>query len=424
MPGRENYVPRLVEAELDGMLAGLPAIAIEGAKGVGKTATALRRAATVYELDDEQQFELVSADPSQVLSAPPPVLIDEWQRVPSTWDQVRRAVDRGAEPGRFLYTGSASPRGLGTHSGAGRIVTLKMRPFCLLERFGSKPTVSLADLLAGNRPPIEGATDIGLADYTEEIVRSGFPGFRRLEGRLLRSQLDGYLDRVIDRDFEELGHSVRNPAGLRRWMRAYGAATSTTATYETIRDAATAGQGEKPARSTTLPYRDVLERLWILDPVPGWVPSQNKIAQLTTPPKHHLVDPALAARLLNLEVDDLLHRGGRKPRDGVSLGALFESLVTQTIRILAQACEARVGHLRTQGGRREVDLIVERRPSEVVALEVKLSGTVDDHDTRHLHWLKRQLGESLRDAAVITAGKYAYRRSDGVAVIPAALLGP
>lgn len=424
MAGGNVYLPRVADGELDELLAGLPAVAIEGAKGVGKTATALRRAKTAYELDDEQQFAVISADPKQVLSAPPPVLVDEWQRVPSTWDHVRRAVDRGAEPGRFLFTGSASPRGLGTHSGAGRIVTLKMRPLSLPERLDAEPVVSLAEFLSGDRPALEGTTDVGLSDYAEEIVRSGFPGIRKLSGRLLRSQLNGYLDRIIDRDFEELGHSVRNPAGLRRWMRAYGAATGTTVSYETIRDAATAGQSDKPARSTTLPYRDVLERLWILEPVPGWIPSRNKIAQLTTPPKHHLVDPALAARLADVEIDDLLGRGRRDPKDGVSLGKLFESLVTQTVRVLAQACESRVWHLRTQGGRREIDLIVERRQGEVVAFEVKLSGTVNDHDTRHLHWLKRQLGENLLDAAVITAGNYAYRRPDGIAVIPAALLGP
>ena len=420
------YFRRIVDDALDELVAGLPATAVEGAKGVGKTATALQRATTTYELDDDRQRTLIEADPSQILGSPPPVLIDEWQRVPDTWDQVRRAVDAGAEPGRFLLTGSASPRGLGTHSGAGRIVSLKMRPLSLPERLNQlSEGISLSGLLTGARPAIEGETEMGLGNYAEEILRSGFPGIRQLSGRLLRAQLNGYLERIVDRDFEQLGHSLRNPAGLRRWMTAYAAATATAASYEKIRDAATAGFSDKPARSTTIPYRDVLERLWVLEPLDAWIPTRNRIAQLSAPQKHHLVDPALAARLLEVDEGDLLkgrEPDPRFPHDGVLFGALFESLVTQSVRVLAQACEARVGHLRTQGGRHEVDLIIERELDRVVAFEVKLSGTVDDHDVRHLHWLRNQLGENLLDAAVITAGPHAFRRRDGIAVIPAALL--
>jgi predicted AAA+ superfamily ATPase len=356
-----------------------------------------------------------------------PVLIDEWQYVPEVWDLVRRAVDAGAAPGSFLLTGSSRPSERGAHSGAARILSIRMRPLALSERGLAQPTVSLAELLQGGRRPLSGACATRLEDYVEEIVASGFPGLRPLAARARRGHLDAYLRHIVGRDFEELGHSVRDPAGLRRWMTAYAAACSTTASFEAIRDAATGGHGEKPAKTTTVPYRDVLERLWVLDPVDAWLPTRNRLSRLSSPPKHQLADPALAARLLGVDAGALLEgrpTGPPVPRDGTLLGALFESLVTLSVRTYAQAAEASVKHLRTVAGRHEVDLIVERADGRVVAIEVKLARDVDDRDTRHLRWLAERIGDELLDAVVITTGAEAYRRPDGVAVVPAALLGP
>lgn len=233
-----------------------------------------------------------------MLTGNPPLLIDEWQRVPQVWDAVRRAVDRGSPPSNFLLTGSASPVAAPTHSGAGRIVTVRIRPLSLAERGLETPSVSLRHLLQGDRPEVEGKTDAGLGDYVDEIVRSGLPGLRSYSGRALRAQLEGNLNRIIDTDFQEQGLSVRRPETLKRWIAAYAAATAMTACYETIRDAATGGQNDKPSRSATQPWRDVLERLWILDPVPAWLPTHNYLNRLAQLPKHHLADPALAVRTL------------------------------------------------------------------------------------------------------------------------------
>jgi uncharacterized protein len=422
-----QYKARIIDAELDELMASLPALAVEGAKGVGKTVTASRRAETVHSLDDPQQRNIARGDPARLLDSHGTTLIDEWQYLPESWDLVRRAVDAGVPPGRFLLTGSMTPDKPGTHSGAGRIVSVRMRPLSLVEREGFTPSVSLSELLTGSRPPVVGHTDHRLEDYAKEILASGFPGLRGLHGRALRTQLDGYLARIVERDFPELGRSIRNPVALRRWMRAYAAASSTSASFEKIRDAASAGHSEKPAKSTTIPYRDALERLWILDPVEAWLPSRNRIARLSTPPKHQLADPALAARLLDVDLDGLLNvtaTGPPIPRDGTLLGALFESLVTLSVRVYAQAAEARVSHLRTAAGAHEVDLIIERTNGGVLAIEVKLTQTVDERDTRHLKWLADQIGDELLDAVVITTGQEAYRRPDGIAVIPAGLFGP
>jgi hypothetical protein len=303
-----------------------------------------------------------------------------------------------------------------------------MRPMTLVERGTGHPTVSLAGLLDGTQPVIAGETSVGLVDYVDEIVRSGFPAVRSLSDRVRRAQLQGYIDRVIDRDIPDLtGRVRRNPTALRRWLTAYAAATSTAAAYETIRDAATGGEGDKPAKTTTGPYRDALEALYILDPVPAWGPSNNHIAELGAAPKHHLVDPALVTALLGLGPDALLDGrdgGFAVPRDGTLLGALFESLVTLGLRVFAQAAEASVGHLRTHRGHHEIDVVVERPDHRVVAIEVKLGPVVHDDDVRHLHWLRTTIGDDLLDAVVVTTGPYAYRRPDGIAVVPAALLGP
>ncbi|HEY3484948.1 MAG TPA: DUF4143 domain-containing protein [Ilumatobacteraceae bacterium] len=290
------------------------------------------------------------------------------------------------------------------------------------------PSVSLAALLTGQRPAVTGDTDVDLERYVHEIVRSGFPAIRATSDRVRRAQLRGYVDPIIDRDFPDvMGRRVRNPAALRRWLIAYAAATATVASYERIRDAATSGEGDKPSKTTTQPYRDTLEALYVLDPVAAWLPTNNHINELARAPKHHLADPALAASLLGLGTGALLS-GDRGPlsmaRDGTFLGALFESLVTLSVRVFAQAAEATVGHLRTHRGDHEVDLIVERDDRKILAVESKLAATVDDDDVTHLRWLRDELGGDCLDAVVVSTGPYAYRRPDRIAVVPAALLGP
>jgi len=425
--GAPRYDPRLIDTELDELLPGLPAIALEGPRGVGKTSTGSRRARTTFLLDQPAVRELLAAAPEQLVDSKPPVLIDEWQLYPAVWDLVRRAIDADPSPGRFLLTGSAEPARRPTHSGAGRIVGLRMRPLALSERGLLPAAVSLRELLSGTSPLVSGHSHLTLSDYTQEIVRSGFPAIRRLEQRACRLALDSYLARILERDFAEQGHAVRRPNTLRNWLAAYAAATATNTSYESIRDAASPGYHETPAKTTVDLYREVLMQLWLLDPLPAWSPSRNNLSRLGAAPKHHLADPALAARLLGANHSSLLSNdvaGPPVPRNGTLLGALFESLVALSIRVLAQTCDATVSHLRTREGRHEIDLIVQRDDAKVVAFEVKLAGAVSDDDVQHLRWLQSKLGDDLLDAAVITTGQDAYRRRDGIAVIPAALVGP
>lgn len=422
-----EYRRRVIDDVLDEALPGLAAIALEGAKAVGKTATASRRATTVVSLADPRVRTSVAAHYDLVAELDPPVLIDEWQLEPQVWDRVRQAVDDDPTiGGRFLLAGSAGlAPGARIHSGAGRIVSLTMRPMSMAERGLEAPAVSLATLHRG-QASISGATRFGIRDYVEEILRSGFPGMRDLAPRDRDRQLDGYLARIVDRDMPENGMAVRRPSALSAWLRAYGAATASTTDYTKILNSATAGEKDKPAKSTIDGYREHLQRLFILDPVEAWIPSFAPLKRLTYSPKHHLVDPALAARLVGVGAAGLLLGEGAtvSPATGTWLGALFESLAAQSVRVYADALGARVGHLRTKSGDREVDIIVETNDTRCVAFEVKLSDTIHDADVRHLLWLREQLGDRLMDAVVLNTGPFAYRRPDGIAVVPLALLGP
>ena len=421
--GTGTYVWRVIDAELDAVFPPLPAILLDGPKGVGKTATAMQRCTTVRRLDVGAESAVMAADPGLIADDAPPVLIDEWQRVPAVWDAVRRIVDDDGSGGRFLLTGSPPARG--THSGAGRITTMRMRPLCLSERGIAATSVSFEDIIDGRCPAPTGNCALRLGDYVDEILSGGFPGMRHLSGRALELQLDSYLERIVDHDLPEAGFTVRRPAAVLAWMRAYAAATSTTASWETIRDAATSGVSNKPAKTTTIGYTELLKTLRILDPMDAWLPTRNRFTSLSSTGKHHLADPALAARLLKRTRAKLLHGDEGSivvPRDGSLLGDLFESLCALSVRTYAQAIGAAVYHLRTEKARHEIDFIVEH-DGGVLAIEAKLTAAVDDADVKHLRWLRDQLGDDFIDAVVLTTGPTAYRRADGIAVIPLGLLG-
>ncbi len=275
-----GYVRRIVDQELDDLFAELTALALDGPKAVGKTTTAEQRVAGVARLDSEAVRGPIAADPAILLRRPRPLLIDEWQKVPEVWDVVRRAVDDDPTGGQFLLTGSASPQdGAIQHSGAGRIGRLRMRPMTLSERGHVAPTVSLAALLRGHAD-VQGESGMTLPDYVEEIVASGFPGLRGLSRRARAFQLDSYLRNAVQRDVPEQGLAVRRPEAMMAWLRAYASASSSTASYSQILDAATPGHSDKPARATAESYRQVLASLWLLDPVPAWSPAGSSMTRL------------------------------------------------------------------------------------------------------------------------------------------------
>ncbi len=444
-----NHYKRIQDDTLRELLDVVPAVSLVGPRGVGKTTTAEQIANTSINLDIPATRSVVEADVDRFVDSPEPILVDEWQRLPQVWDIVRRAVDADDRPGRFILTGSAKPTNPPTHTGAGRIVMMRMRPMSLHERWAStrEPTVSLAKLLGGGSQgsqaglvKIVGETDVTLQDYMDEIVAGGFPGMRSRNGGKPPGQrkptsrrwpanlrLAAYCENIVDTEFGLEGVVVRNPAALHSLLVAYAAATSTTASLNTISEATSSISDSKPAKKTVLNYIDKLKQMWLVDPIDGWVPTRNTIKRLTQAPKHHLTDPALAAALLGADAE-LLSLGRAAGSSGLIdsklPSQLFESLIALNLRVYAQASGAKVFHCRTRAGEHEVDFIIERADRRVMAVEVKFKEVADEKDYRHLRWLKRELGDDLLDAVMVTTGSYAYRRpEDGIAVVPAALLG-
>ena len=407
---------------LDELLPQLPAILLDGPKAVGKTSTAVQRAKTIKRLDRQDERTLAAANPEWITQGQMPILLDEWQRLPEVWGNIKSAVDEDYSGGQYLLTGSLPSAE--THSGAGRITSIRMRPLSIAERELEKPTVSLKKLLEGSGN-IEGETALGLDEYASEMMRSGFPAIRTLSGRALRVAIDGYLERIIDADVREVGLSIRKPASLRAWITAYAAATATTASWETIRDAANSGSNEPPAKSTVIPYRDALTRLRILDELPAWAPSQNQFVKASLAAKHFLADTSLAMRLMNYDAESIqtATQFGKALYDSPLLGRMFEALAVQSIQSYAQASFAKLSHFRDVNGRREIDMIVEREDGKILAIEVKMTSTPEASDGKHLKWLKSEIGDRLIDSVVIHAGKFAFR-NEGIAYVPLALLGP
>ena len=423
---------RLIEPYLINLMKEFPAIAIDGLKGVGKTVSTKKIASTAYELDKPRDYEIIANIPETLLQVSSPVLIDEWQRVPSVWDFVRRAVDEGIGAGTFLLTGSISSTNTNIHSGAARIIRRKMYPLSLAERAIEIPTVSIAEMLETEKPfqaKVSGITGVSSKNYINEIVASGLPDFRSYTTQSRKIAIESYIDNILSHDFSQQGVRIRQPETLLRWLRAYSAAISTDAGYSEILDASTAGEGHKPAAKTTIAYREALENLWLLDELQPWIDGESFFSNLKLSPKHYLADPAFATFLLGLDENSLTGGAGWSPRAerfdekyGSIIGRLFESLVHLSLNTYVSVNNAKLYFAKTQRGEREIDFVIQK-DSRVIACEVKFSPVVDASDGKHLRWFMEKVGPDCCDAMIISTGSAAYRREDGIAVVPAALLG-
>ncbi len=409
---------RVVEPELDRLLSVAAAVLLAGPPATGKTTIARQRASVVVGLPEAGATAGATADWTRALGGRSPVLVDDWHRHPGALEAVAAAVRDDPRPGRFLLTGATPelPAGPG-------IALVRVRPLSLAERGLAVPVVSLASLLRGDRPELDGRCPLTGDRYLGEVLASGLPGIRPLEEPARRRALDRYLERLVAAVPAELGRPVRDPGSLRRRLAAYAAATATTVPESTIAEVADQHRPVRLPPDAAAAYRRLLERLGIVDDLPAFAP-RRRLGRLAEEPKRHLADPALAARLLGLDPALLRRSGVGAAGRAVFADALFESLVTQSVRTYAQACGASVSHLRTYRSHRQLDLIVEGERGELVAFDVRLTTDVAERDVAHLRWLRRRLGDELVEGAVLNAGERCYRRPDGFAVVPAALLGP
>ena len=403
-----KYLPRHADDRLARLLGVHPALLIEGVRGAGKTSTASQLAAATLRLDHPPTAQMIANDPEAACaSLPSPLLIDEWQRVPTVWDAVRRMIDEDRSPGRFILSGSSRAAVTADiHAGAGRMLPVRLRPMTLSERRGVAPTVSLEDLAEQGIDAVRGArSEFSPAEQVAPTVESGLPGYLGMEPLDHQEALRSYLDLAVSRDLVEITTAPRNTSKLRRYVRAYGATVGTNAEHAAIHHAASV------AKATGETYHDLLDRLGLIEELPGW--SHNRLKRLTKRPKRHLIDPALASAD---HYDTAASLSERRPR----LGELFESVAVCQIRATAEALALgwQFGHLRTAGGNHKIDLVADLPDGGVVAFDVKLSETVGAADARHLASLRDRLGDTFRAGLIIHPATTAFRLDDRIAAAP------
>jgi hypothetical protein len=422
LPGRiQDYVPRFADAELATRLRATGAVLIEGPRGCGKTQTALRAAKSAVRLDrDIAARRAGELNPALLLEGPRPRLIDEWQLITDVWNEVRGDVDdHPEETGRYILAGSAVPSDDETrHSGALRITRLRLRPMSLAESGHSVRSVSLADLFAGGeaRAPDPG---LDLHSLVERIVIGGWPALLRRDPQDAMFATQGYLDETRRIDLGRLDGPRRDPENVARVIRSLARNTATEASARTIA-ADVAGVEGGIDYHTVLDYVAALSRLFIIEDLPAWQPALRSRGALRSSSTRHFVDPSLAAAALGAGTDQLL-------RDPETLGFLFESLVIRDLRIYAQSIGATVLHYREAKGV-EADAIVAMRDGRWAALETKLGQANIDEAAKGLLRVAAHIDPDRHGEpaflAVITGWGYAYRRSDGVFVIPIGALSP
>ena len=404
-------------------LATMPAVLVEGPRACGKTWTGRRFAGSAAYLDERVGAALTAGmDPASILDGEPPLLLDEWQLAPGVWNAMRRACDARDVAGQFILTGSADPPDdITRHSGAGRIMRVRMRPMSLHESGESDGGVSLRGLLKGGEC---GASDAGLAlgDVLELACRGGWPRTRRADTTTAVEAARAYLEEISRTDVSRVDGTDRDPVRVSRLLRSVARNVATDVKHTTLAaDTATNGGDTPLERRTVAAYMAALTRLFVVEEVPAWRPHLASRAQARRSPKIHLADPSLTVAALGTDVDRLL-------RDLPFAGRLFESMVTRDLQVYAGANRCSLSHYRDSNNL-EVDLIVEHPDGRWVAAEVKLGGPAAiDKGARAL--LRLQAGlDRTRTAdpsrlVVITAGGYAYERPDGVCVAPITSLGP
>ena len=420
----EGYRGRIGERRLERALLAAPMVLIEGAKGCGKTWLALSRSRSKMMLaEDPGALSAARTITREVLlDGDRPKLVDEWQRAPEVWDAARGISDLDPAAGKFIFTGSYSRADAITrHSGAGRLMRIRLRPMSLHELGHATGEVSVAGLLAGETPTAL-APQIDARRLAEFICRGGWPRHIELTAEASQDLLTAYLDETARVDLPAETGTSYDPVKVRRLLRSLARNVSTAASQASLaRD--TAGDGARLNHQTVSRYLDALQRLFMLDDLPAWSPHMTSGRPARQSPKRHLADPSLAAAALGAGPE-------RLARDMRSLGLLFESLAIRDLRVYSDASNIAVLHHQDgRGG--ELDAVLEARDGRWIAVEAKLGGNeavLDEAAAKLLAATGRiDISRRTPPAAhlIVTAfGAAAYQRPDGVAVAPLTALGP
>jgi len=412
-----KYFPRLCDKLLKRQLESSGAVLVEGPKWCGKTSTSRESAKSILYMQDPDRgpgyIRLADTMPSQLLQGEKPRVIDEWQEAPVLWDAVRFDVDKTNLRGQYILTGSAVPKedDMPKHTGTGRISRLKMRPMTLFESRESNGSVSLKELFDG-KTDIFGENPLSIPDLATALCRGGWPN-AVASGDRSSMTARNYVDAVVNYDIQRVDGIERNPFRARTLLRSYARNISTMAAISTIM-ADVKANDTTISENTVYSYVNALRKIFLIEDIPAWKPSLRSKSAIRTSDKRQFVDPSIATAVMQADPGSIL-------MDFEYFGFLFESLVTRDLRVYTQMLDGDIFHYRDKDNL-EADLIIRLYDGRWAAVEVKLGSKEIDDGAGHLIELSKKVDTSkVGEPAflmVVTGGQFAYRRDDGVLVVP------
>ena len=420
-----DYKHRVADDILSRKLEGKGAVLIEGPKWCGKTTTAEQVATSVLYMDDpekkQQNIAMAELNPSRLLTGNAPRLIDEWQLAPKLWDAIRFQVDHRGLMGQFILTGSSVPADTSeiTHSGTGRFTWLTMRPMSLYESGDSSGDVSLRSLF-NSQTDVDGESHLDIERLAFLTCRGGWPQSIKMRDEIALDQAFDYYDAVVHSDINRADNINKNPERVKRLMRSYARNQGGQIPNTVIAQDIAANDENSIDEETVALYINALKKIFVIEDMPAWNPNLRSKTAIRSSDTRYYIDPSIAAAALGIGPQDLLN-------DLNTFGFLFETLCIRDLRVFADALNGTVYHYRDKSGL-ECDAVVHLRNGSYGLIEIKLGGErLIEEGASNLTALCRKLDtDKMKKPSflmVLTGtGDYAYRRSDGILIVPAGCL--
>lgn len=424
-----EYRPRIADQLLAESLEALGAVLVQGTKWCGKTTTSVHHANSVLYMDDPtqkaQNLALAQTNIKQLLAGATPRVIDEWELAPELWDAARFEVDhRDEHVGQFIFTGSAVPKEKDKekmfHSGAGRFDWITMRPMSLWESGDSTGNVSITDLFDGAMP--EGTSSIDLDRLAFLTCRGGWPGALTLSENAALHVSRAYLKAVVHSDINRVDDVKRDPDLMLRIIRSLARNQGEQIPYTTLRADVINNEKVQLSDDTVESYVKVLKKIFLEEDMRAWNPNLRSKTAIRTTDTRYFVDSSIATAALGLGPKDLIN-------DLIDFGFYFETLAVRDLRVYADALDGEVFHYRDKNGL-ECDAVLHRRNGSYGLIEIKIGGADNiEKGAKTLKDLASKIDTTKMKAPsfmmVVTGiGQYAYRRPDGVCVVPIGCLKP
>lgn len=418
---KQEYRERIIDDIVKSKLASFGAVCIEGPKWCGKTWTALNHSNSVFFIGDPQNnFQnrlLAEVDPSIVLDGLNPRLIDEWQEVPSLWDAVRFEVDKTKHKGQFILTGSSTPKSFGVlHSGTGRIDRIMMRPMSLYESGDSDGSVSLRMLFANTLKTTK-TDSMSLSKLAYLATRGGWPGSLGMNEKQASDIAKSYLKSILADDITKIDGVKRDSKKVKALIKSLARNVATSVSNATLIKDIKEFDGDLIDPNTVASYLDILTRLFIIDNQQAYDINYRSSTRVAKSPKRHFIDPSLVVAALEMSPSMLL-------KDLNLFGFIFESLVIRDLKIYAEANRGSVYHFRHHDTGDEIDAVIELDDGTWGAFEIKLGHNQVDKASENLLKIKMNLDQMNHEKSptvlcvICGLGEYAYKRPDGVFVVP------